>query len=267
MTSIFLVLLALGTGLSVGALMNAYIARSPSGQAILAPRACAVCAHPVAVADLLPILGNLRLKGKCRRCRAIVPWHYAAAEWAVGIAFALFAARVLFSLGIPSYVAPSEYFLLFLRDVSLSVFLIYIFLFDALASVIPDTLSFPAIGIAFLATAALGVSAPSLLLGGLLLAAFFAVQTLASRGMWVGGGDVRLGFLAGVLFGPWMGMLTLVLAYMLGSVVGIHLLLLRKATLRDHVPFGTFMVIALFVMLFFGESLTSWYFTLIPLNP
>lgn len=263
---IALLVLAGGTGLATGALMNARIARSPSGQAILSRRACAVCAHPVAVADMFPVVGNIRLRGQCRKCRAVVPWHYAAAEIGVGLLFVLFAARVLFGIWIPEYVSQQEYFLLFIRDVVISVPLVYIFLFDALASVIPDKLSLPAILIAVVGNLMLGVQPLTILLGGLLIASFFAFQTLASGGKWVGGGDVRVGFLMGALLGPWMGVGALVLSYILGAIVGIHLLFFRRAKMSDHVPFGTFMVVAIIVMMLWGERLLSWYFNLVPLS-
>ena len=254
------------TGLATGALMNARVARSPGGQAVLSRRSCSVCAHPVAVADMMPIVGHMRLRGQCRKCRAVVPGHYAAAEIAVGVLFVVFAARIIFGVWIPEYVSSSEYFLLFLRDALVSVFLVYIFMFDALASVIPDKLSIPAILIALVCNLMLGLPALHILLGALLIASFFAFQTLASAGKWVGGGDVRVGFLMGALLGPWLGVASLVLSYILGAVVGLHLLFFRRAKMSDHVPFGTFMVTAILVMMLWGEKLIGWYFDLIPLK-
>lgn len=263
---IALLLLAGLAGLATGALMNARVARSPGGQAVLSRRACSVCAHPVAVADMVPIIGNMRLRGQCRKCRAVVPWHYVAAEVSVALLFMLFAARVLFSAWVPEYVAPAEYFVLFVRDALIGVFFVYIFMFDALASVIPDKLSIPAILVAFVFNLMLGVPPLQILLGALLIASFFAFQTLASAGKWVGGGDVRVGFLMGALLGPWIGVATLVLSYILGAVVGLHLLFFRKANMNDHVPFGTFMVISMLIMMLWGERLLGWYFDLIPLK-
>lgn len=265
-TIIALLALAGFTGLATGALMNARVARSPGGQAVLSRRACSVCAHPVAVADMMPVVGHMRLRGQCRKCRAVVPWHYAAAEVAIGVLFVVFAARVLFGFWIPEYVSSSEYFFLFLRDALLSVFLVYIFMFDALASVIPDKLSIPAIIVALLCNLILGLPALHILFGALLIAAFFAFQTLASAGKWVGGGDVRVGFFMGALLGPWLGVATLVLSYILGAVVGLHLLFFRRAKMTDHVPFGTFMVIAIVIMMLWGERILGWYFDLIPLS-
>lgn len=266
LTGITLLALAGLTGLATGALMNAFVARSPGGQAVLSRRACSVCAHPVAVADMMPVVGNVRLRGQCRKCRAVVPWHYAVAEGAVGALFVLFAARIIFNVWIPEYVVSSEYFLLFLRDALLSIFLVYIFMFDALASVIPDKLSLPAISIALVTNLMLGIPASHILFGALLIAGFFAFQTLASAGKWVGGGDVRVGFLMGALLGPWLGVGALVLSYMLGACIGLHLLFFRRAKITDHVPFGTFMVIATLIMMVWGEYVLGWYFTLIPLS-
>lgn len=263
---IALLFLATFTGLLTGALMNAWVARSPSGQAVLSRRACSVCAHPVAVEDMFPVIGNLRLKGQCRKCRAVVPWHYAATEIGVGLVFAIFAARVVFMMWLPVYVSESELFILFIRDVLVGMFLVYIFLFDGIASVIPDRLSVPAIIIAIVCNLMLGVPLLTILFGALLISSFFAFQIVASAGKWVGGGDVRIGFLMGALLGPWMGIAALVISYIFGAVIGLHMLFFRRANMTDHVPFGTFMVIAILVMMLWGERLLGWYFDLVPLT-
>ena len=220
----------------------------------------------IALAGLTGLATGAIMNAYTARLLATAPWHYRAAQIGVAVLFMIFAARVLWGVGIPSYVAPSGLFLLFVRDVLVSTFLVSIFLFDARASVIPDRLSLPAIAIVLLGNSALGMPVAFMLFGGLLIAAFFAFQTVASAGKWVGGGDVRVGFLMGALLGPWMGIAALVLSYMLGAAVGLYLLFFRRAKLTDHVPFGTFMVVATFVMMLWGSHILSWYFHLVPLT-
>ncbi len=254
-----IIIVAALVGLAAAALVNAFLMRSPEGLALTVRRTCAVCAHPVAVADLMPIVGYVRMKGQCRRCRAVIPWHYVLAEIFTACWFALLAVRVMYGVYIPSFVTPDEYLLLFCRDAFVGLALVFIFVFDAKASVIPDQLSIPALIIAILFNVMLGMDALMIAFGLFLLGSFFAFQTIASRGRWVGGGDVRVGMLMGALLGPAVGVFALLLSYMLGALVGLYLLFFRRANLADHVPFGTFMVVAIFTALLFGEQAVAWY--------
>lgn len=256
---IFILAMSVIVGLAAAALTNAMVMRSPEGLALTARRKCSVCAHPVAVADMMPVIGYLRLKGQCRRCREVIPWHYIASEIAVGLLFGLFAARVLFHVWLPSFVTPDEYMLLFVRDALIAIALVFVFVFDAKASVIPDSFTVPAILVALAFNVMLGADILTMLFGMLLIGSFFAFQTIASGGKWVGGGDVRVGLLMGALLGPTVGIFALLLSYILGAAVGLQLLLFRRAKMTDHVPFGTFMVVSIVIAMFFGETLVNWY--------
>jgi prepilin signal peptidase PulO-like enzyme (type II secretory pathway) len=97
------------------------------------------------------------------------------------------------------------------------------------------------------------------MIGGL----FFLAQLLISKGKWIGGGDVRLGLLIGAAFGRLDYLaLTLMLAYMVGSVVGITLLLAKKKQWGSELPLGVFLAIASIISLLFGDSIITWYLTL-----
>jgi prepilin signal peptidase PulO-like enzyme (type II secretory pathway) len=100
----------------------------------------------------------------------------------------------------------------------------------------------------------------AILIGG----TFFLVQYLLSRGKWIGGGDIRLGILIGAAFGRLDYLaLTLMLAYFIGSVVGITLISLKKKGWKSEVPLGVFLAIASLITLFFGADVINWYLGLI----
>lgn len=257
-----LTLLAGIVGLLLGAVMNAKILRSAESMEFTNERKCGVCAVPLSNKEMLPIVGYMAMKGRCKKCKSVVPWQYPATELAVGILFALFAARALLAVELPDFVTANEVTLLFLRDAIMILALTLVFMFDYRASVIPDRVTIPAIIIAIVLNLWLGMDVGMMLLGGLLIGGFFAVQYLLSNGRWVGGGDVRMGMLMGFLLGPVLGIVGLFLSYILGAIIGVFLLTVKKRELDSHVPFGTFLALATFVCMLFGERLLNWYMSM-----
>jgi leader peptidase (prepilin peptidase)/N-methyltransferase len=246
-------------GLFAGAIVNARIMRSKDSMSFTTNRACAMCAAPVKSHEMLPVVGYLAVKGRCGKCKAVVPWQYPATEAAIAILFALFAARIIFAYQLPGFVTPDEYWLLFVRDALTTLVLVMVFMFDYRASVIPDRVTIPGMVIVLLCNIVLGMPIPELLLGGLLIGGFFAVQFLISSGRWVGGGDVRMGMLMGFLLGPILGIVALFISYVSGAAIGVLLLAFQRRKMNSHVPFGTFLALATFVCMFFGDKLFNWY--------
>jgi leader peptidase (prepilin peptidase)/N-methyltransferase len=99
------------------------------------------------------------------------------------------------------------------------------------------------------------------LIGGAAAWAFFLILHLVSpRGM--GFGDVRLSFLLGLLLG-WLDLrhvfLGVFFGFLLGSIVGVVLLALRRRGRKDHIPFGPFLAAGAVIAVLFGSSILGWY--------
>lgn len=252
---------ALVAGLLVGGIANALVMRTRESLIFTTSRSCSVCAEPASAKEMLPVFGYFSVKGRCRTCKAIIPWQYPATELVFGLLFVVFAARALglWGLVLPNYVSHSEAMLLFVRDAWMISALILVFVFDYRASIIPDRITIPAMLVAILCNVVLGVPVVTILLGGLLLGGFFAVQFLISKGKWVGGGDIRMGMLMGFLLGPWLGVEALLMAYIAGAVAGVFLLLSKKRDMSSHVPFGTFMAMGTVVTMLWGQQIMDWY--------
>jgi leader peptidase (prepilin peptidase)/N-methyltransferase len=101
----------------------------------------------------------------------------------------------------------------------------------------------------------------SQLLGGGILFTFFLFLYLA-KPEGVGFGDVKLAGALGLFLGWKLGLLSLFLAFTSGGVVGAFLLLLKKKTLKDPLPFGPFLSGGAVVALLFGERILGWYMNL-----
>ncbi len=259
-------LIALVLGLVCGAFVNTFLLRTPDGLRFTAgKRKCVTCARPMHAKDHFPLISYLVLQAKCRACKSIIPWQYPALEIAMGLLFMGFAWQILSGdAGIPVFAREhQDLFALFIRNGLVTVLLLPIFMFDWRASIIPDRLSIPAMIIVLTLNFAMGADPSIMLFGGFALGSFFAIQYLASRGTWVGGGDIRLAMVIGFLLGPELGGLALLIAYVIGSFAGLYLIFVRRRDVRSHVPFGTFMIIGTYISLFFGTSILSWYLGLL----
>jgi prepilin signal peptidase PulO-like enzyme (type II secretory pathway) len=160
------------------------------------------------------------------------------------------------------------------RNWIFTAFLIIIFLYDLKYYLILDTITVPAMIFALIINIFLSflniqypisnilISISWFLVSALALGLFFLLQFLISRGRWLGGGDIRLGVLMGLMLG-WPNSLTaLILGYILGSLIGIILIVLKKKTMRSQVPLGTFLTVTTFVALMWGQEIAGWYLKL-----
>ena len=87
---------------------------------------------------------------------------------------------------------------------------------------------------------------------------FFLLHLFFPKGM--GFGDVKLAGSIGLFLGLRLGVLSAFLAFISGGLVGVVLVVLRKKTLKDPLPFGPFLALGALLGLFFGERILSWYF-------
>ena len=83
----------------------------------------------------------------------------------------------------------------------------------------------------------------------------------ASRGG-MGFGDVKLAFVLGVWLGLEQSLLCLLLAFILGGVVGVSLLLTGIKSRKDAIPFGPYLCVSGWLSLLWGKGLLAWYWSL-----
>ena len=235
-------------GLIMGSFLNAVIYRLDNGESIVKSRShCPKCGHVLAWYELVPIFSFVIQGGKCRECKGSISWQYPMVELATAIFFIL----VLY------------YNLPLLYTLTISSLLIVIFVYDLKHYIIPDKIIYPAIlvsgifvwqhttyNIQYTIYAAIGASV------------FFAAMFFASRGKWMGFGDVKLAFFMGLFLG-WPDILVgLFAAFMLGGIIGMGLIAYGKKTMKSQVPFGPFLVTGTFIAMFLGDKITEWYLSL-----
>ncbi len=77
---------------------------------------------------------------------------------------------------------------------------------------------------------------------------------------WIGGGDITLGLLLGILVGgPGAALLLIFVASLIGTILAVPLLVVGKASRSSHLPFGPFLLVAAVVVKLWGSGLIAWY--------
>ncbi len=243
-------------GLVIGSFMNVCIYRVPLGQSIVMPASsCPSCRERIRLYDNLPLVSYLLLGGRCRHCRAPIPWHYPVVEALAGLlSVALFAA----------YGASLAYLFFFLFACALVV----ISFIDLHHQIIPDVISLPGIAAGLVAALLLGhIGWLDSLIGlaaggGALFLVAFGYRALTGReGM--GGGDIKLLAMIGAWLGWWALPLVVLMASLSGALIGGAGLILSGRGLRVRIPFGPFLALGALLYLFFGYQITGWYFGLL----
>ncbi len=252
-------------GLFFGSFLNVVVYRLHRAESFIKGFSkCLFCQHRLYPKDLVPLFSFLWLKGKCRYCRQRFSQQYFWVELFTAIAFVLIWWRIFPTADLAiwldqvTWLAASQVIFWWL----LASWLIVIFVYDFKYYLILDQVSLPAIVFAFVGNLLLGDSWLNLLIAALAGGGFFLLQFVLSKGRWIGGGDIRLGLLMGMILG-WPQIITaLFLAYVLGSIVGIGLLLTKKKGWQDKLPFGTFLTVATILTMLYGQEIIKWYWSL-----
>jgi len=95
--------------------------------------------------------------------------------------------------------------------------------------------------------------------GGFLILLLVAI--LSKGG--IGGGDIKLFFIIGVVLGIYSTLLALFLASVIGLIVGVVLLNYRKQGRKTPIPFGPSIALASIITYFYGEQILEWYMNLL----
>ncbi len=258
MQGLFYLLLVL-LGLSFGSFLNAWEWRLRMGIPLSKKRSmCRSCQHPLSPPDLIPVVSFLFLRGHCRYCQTPISKQYPLVEATMGLIF--------FLVGLAHWNNGMVAFPELIRDLFILFILTFLFIYDLKYQELPDAATVPSIFIIGLASYLYEWrSLSSLLIGMFVGAGMFLLQYLISKGKWIGGGDIRLGALMGVVLGWPVILVALFLAYVGGSLIAVSLLLLKKTTWKSQMPFGTFLAVATVVAMIWGEKIITWYMALIRL--
>lgn len=253
--AMYILLIAL-LGICFGSFVNAFVWRLKKKKNWVSERSvCTHCGHVLSPLDLIPALSYLFLRGRCRYCKKTIE-DTPLMELGLGVAFTL------------SYIywpfvfdgAGTFRFVIWLLAL---VLLAAMFLYDLRWTLLPDKLTRPLLLLAAFQVIVLFVLGEikfsdvatliaSVLIGG---GIFHAIYEL-SKGKYIGGGDVKLGYAYGLLLmDPLMSWMVLAIASLLGSMLAAALIVSKKKTLQSKIPFGPMLIIGVWASMLFGQRL------------
>lgn len=220
---------------------------------------CAHCHHQLAAQDLVPLFSWLWLRGKCRYCQGPIGRQAPLIELATAALFVV--SYVAWPLGL-SMVGLVQLIFWLVFIVGFVALIVYDYRWMLLPNKIVFSLTLLAIlqtlivaGLQHRFSVVIGAALGCAVLGGLFLGLF-----QVSGGKWIGGGDVKLGAMLGILLAsPTLSLLVLFLASTSGSVVSVPLLLSGRVKRSTRIPFGPLLLLAAIATQLVGRSIIHWY--------
>ncbi len=244
----------------MGSFLNMAIFRLHDKKKFSGRSQCLHCRKKIQWHDNIPLISFFILGGKCRSCEKKISMQYPLVELATGILF------VLAYIQSPSPLwgeGWGERALQLLRNFIFISFLIVIFVYDLRWYYILDAVTIPALIVAFLFNIFFGFGFINMLLGVIIGAGFFLAQYIISSGKWIGGGDIRLGAVMGVMLGWKLVILALFLAYTIGAAASLALIAMKVKKFSSKIPFGTFLSLATVASLLYGEKIIGAYLSML----
>ncbi len=221
---------------------------------------CPNCKHTLAWNDLVPVLSWLSLRGKCRYCKVPISAQYPLIELLTGVLFVISFAVWPLDLSV-TWVLIS-----FIGWLVVVVGLVALAVYDAKTMLLPNRITYPLIWFTVVSLLAQFIAGRPVadiwaIAGGVLVAGgIFLVLYQISDGGWIGGGDVKLGLLAGLLLAsPMMAFLYIFVASILGLVYSLPLMAVKRLTKASKVPFGPFLIASLVIVMLWGARIIDWY--------
>ncbi len=248
-------------GLCLGSFVNALVWRMHEGLSVAHGRSmCTHCKHQLSAKDLVPLLSWLALRGKCRYCGQPISVQYPLVELTTA---ALFIASYVWWPQ-PFTDAQTAIFVLWL---ALLVGLVALAVYDLRWFLLPNRLVYPLAAIASVQAiiSVANASQPMTALLNVVLAVIvgggiFYVLFQVSKGKWIGGGDVKLGWLLGLIVAtPAKAVLFIFFGSVLGTLASLPLLAKGRLQRTSLIPFGPFLIAGAILTVLFGSDLLHWY--------
>ena len=228
-------------GTIMASFFNVVGSRRANGQSIISPRShCTKCGHVLKPIELIPIFSFLIQRGKCRACKTKLSWIYPVHEFCTGALYALSFYKYGFSIdfvialtfvSMLSIVFISDYESMIILDEVLAIGSILLIIEYCIRDGINDACYYILSGcIAF---------------GIMYLLKLFGDFLFQKESM--GGGDIKLLFVFGLVLGFQMSVVTIFLAALIGLPIAL-IVTYKKQT--NIIAFGPFLIVAALMIYF-----------------
>lgn len=232
-------------GIIIGSFVNVCIYRIPKKENIAVSRShCMSCGHKLAWYDLFPLFSWLFLRGKCRYCGEKISGQYPLVELINGIGYVW----IYLVSGIS--VDCILYCLTFSALITLSVI-------DWRTFEIPFGINLFILALGIIATIFDYENILNHIIGFVSVSGFLLILYYATKGRGIGGGDVKLMAVAGLLIGWQKILLALILGAVFGSV--IHIARMKISGEEHMLAFGPYLSAGIILAMLYGEQMINWY--------
>jgi prepilin signal peptidase PulO-like enzyme (type II secretory pathway) len=234
-------------GAVLGSFLNVVIYRLPINKSVVTPRSsCIKCGYQIKWFENIPILSYIFLRGRCSNCKTNLSLRYPLIEALIGTI-----AILLFPQNLSDQALIHFFFLFFVAYIFVGLFII-----DIEHHLLPDKLNLYLLAlIAPYSILNFGYVDP--IIGGLIgFGGTYGITYLFYKikgQIGLGGGDIKLFGILGLYLGP-QGIVQLIfLSSLLGSVLGIILISLKKLPKDKPFAFGPYILIVAALQIFFPE--------------
>ncbi len=213
--------------------------------------ACPNCGHKIRFWENIPVISYLFLKAKCSSCGTGISFQYPAVE----LLTALASLTVAYTFGVTIQTVLALLF---------TWVLIALTLIDIKKQLLPDDITLPLLWAGILLSffnifTDLTSSVIGAMAGYLTLWSIYHLFKLLTKKEGMGFGDFKL--LAAL--GAWVGFEYLpqiiLVSSVVGSIIGISMLLIGRTKQQQPIPFGPYLAIAGWIALLWGETINSTY--------
>ena len=235
MMDIYYTIISFIFGITLGSFYNVVGYRLPREQSLIYPSShCTSCNHKLGILDLFPVFSFIFLRGKCRYCGQKISWFYPFFEFMTGTLFAI------------SYIVFGQSIEFFISITFISMLLIII-ISDYQTMIIPDELLLVC---GFVLIILIGINKGlvglgySLIEGIVAFVIMFAIKKLGDfmfKKESMGGGDIKLMFIFGLVLGLPMALVSIFIASFIGLPISLFILYRKK---EHEIPFGPFLAVA-----------------------
>lgn len=238
-------------GITIGSFLNVCIYRIPLGESIVtAPSHCMTCGRKLKWYDMVPVFSWLVLGGKCRNCKSKISVQYPIIEGVNGILYVMICAvnGLEWSSVIYCFMASALLVLSIIDWRTYEIpFGINVFLF--------------VLGIAM--TILDRGNLVEHLIGMICVSGLLGILYLLTGGRAIGGGDIKLMFACGLILGWKLILLAFFLGCIIGSVVHIIRMSVKKA--GRMLAMGPYLSAGISLAALWGNAWINWYLSLLGL--
>jgi leader peptidase (prepilin peptidase)/N-methyltransferase len=219
---------------------------------LVVPRsACPHCGHHIAAWENVPVLSYLLLRGKCSACKAPIAPRYPLVELVTGVMTGAIAWHFSFTLTA-------------LAAALFAFALIALACIDFDTQLLPDSITLPLLWLGLLFNfnhgfASLHAAVAGAMIGYLCLWSVYWLFKLVTGKEGMGYGDFKLLAAIGAWFGWQLLPAVILLSSLLGSIIGIGLIVLARRGRHLPMPFGPYLALGGIAALFWGPQLSRFY--------